>query len=166
MIRPIKTYPEDIEILRKPAKEVADVTDEVRSICSDMIETMQAAHGVGLAANQIGLALRIVTVDTGSDKESAPVAVLNPRIVSLEGEETAEEGCLSIPGYYETVRRAKKALVRGITIEGEDFRLECSGLVARAFQHEIDHLEGILFIDHLSPVKKQLFKREFAKEKK
>jgi peptide deformylase len=164
MIRPIKTYPD--EILRKPAEEVESVTDEVRGLCGDMIETMRAAHGVGLAANQVGVALRIVTVDTGSDKESAPVAVINPKIVSLEGEETAEEGCLSIPGFYEPVKRAKKALVRGITVDGEDFRIECSGLVARAFQHELDHLEGILFVDHLSPIKKQLFKREYAKEKK
>jgi peptide deformylase len=164
MIRPIKTYPD--EILRKPAEEVESVTDEVRGLCSDMIETMRAAHGVGLAANQVGVALRIVAVDTGSDKESAPVAVINPKIVSLEGEEVAEEGCLSIPGYYETVKRAKKALVRGITVDGGDFRIECSGIVARAFQHELDHLEGVLFIDHLSPIKKQLFKREYAKEKK
>lgn len=164
MIRTIRTYPD--EILRTPAKEVDTITDEVREVCGDMIETMRAARGVGLAANQIGLALRIITVDTGSDKESAPVAVLNPRIVGVEGEETAEEGCLSIPGFYETVKRAKKTLVRGITVEGKDYRIECSGLVARAFQHEIDHLKGVLFIDHLSPVKKQLFKREYVKEKK
>lgn len=164
MIRPIVTYPD--EILRNAAKEVCNVTEEVRTVCSDMIETMCAAHGVGLAANQIGIALRIVTVETGSDKESAPVVVLNPKIINAEGEETAEEGCLSIPGFYETVRRAKKALVRGITIDGKDFRIECSGLIARAFQHELDHLDGVLFIDHLSPVKKQLFKREYAKEKK
>ena len=164
MIRPIRTYPD--EVLRKTAKEVVDVTDEVRRVCSDMIETMCAAHGVGLAANQIGLALRIVTVETGSDKESAPVVVLNPEIVSLEGEDTAEEGCLSIPGFYEPVKRAKKAFVKGVTLEGKEFRIECSGLVARAFQHEIDHLEGVLFVDHLSPVKKQLFKREYSKDKK
>ncbi len=164
MIRPIRTYPDGI--LRTAAKKVDNVTDEIRRVCGDMIETMGAAHGVGLAANQIGLALCIVTVETGSDKESAPVAVLNPKIVSLEGEDTAEEGCLSIPGFYETVKRAKKALVEGVTLDGKEFRIECSGLIARAFQHELDHLKGVLFIDHLSPVKKQLFKRDFSKEKK
>jgi peptide deformylase len=157
-------YPD--EVLRKVAKEVCSVTDEVCRVCADMVETMCAVRGVGLAANQIGLALRIVTVETGSEKDSAPVAVLNPEIVSLEGEEAGEEGCLSIPGFYETVKRAKKALVKGITLDGKEFRVECSGLVARAFQHELDHLEGVLFVDHLSPVKKQLFKREYAKEKK
>jgi peptide deformylase len=164
MIRPIKTYPD--EILRKAAKEVENITDEIRRVCGDMIETMCAAHGVGLAANQIGLPLCIVTVETGSDKESAPVVVLNPKIVSLEGEDTAEEGCLSIPGYYETVKRAKNALVKGMTLDGKEFRIECSGLIARAFQHELDHLKGVLFIDHLSPVKRQLFKKDFSKEKK
>jgi peptide deformylase len=164
MIRTIRTYGD--EILRKPSKKITEVTDEIRLVCSDMIETMYAAHGVGLAANQIGLALCIVTVETGSEKESAPVAVLNPEIVSIEGEEAAEEGCLSIPGFYETVKRAKMALVKGITVDGKEFRIECSGLIARAFQHEIDHLKGVLFVDHLSPVKKQLFKREYAKEKK
>jgi peptide deformylase len=164
MIRQIRTYPDDI--LRKPAKEVLDVTDEVRRVCEDMIETMAAAHGIGLAANQVGLALRIVTVETGAEKESAPVAIINPVIVSLEGEETQEEGCLSIPGFYETVKRAKKALVKGIRMDGKEFRIECSGLIARAFQHELDHLEGVLFIDHLSPIKKKLFKKEYTKEKK
>lgn len=164
MIRRIRTYGD--EVLRKPAKKITEVTDEIRLVCSDMVETMYAAHGVGLAANQIGLAMCIVTVETGSEKESAPIAVLNPEIVSIEGEEAAEEGCLSIPGFYETVKRAKKALVKGITVDGKEFRIECSGLIARAFQHELDHLKGVLFIDHLSPVKKQLFKREYAKENK
>jgi peptide deformylase len=164
MIRPIRVYPD--EMLRKAAKEVRDVTDEVRRVCADMIETMCAVRGVGLAANQIGLPLRIATIETGSEKESVPVAVLNPEIVSLEGEDVGEEGCLSIPGFYETIKRAKKALVRGITLDGREFRIECSGLLARAFQHELDHLDGVLFVDHLSPVKKQLFKREYAKERK
>src|SRR5271169_6852543 len=115
MVRPIITYPDGI--LRTAAKEVENVTDDIRRMCGDMIETMSAAHGVGLAANQIGLALCIVTVETGSDKESAPVVVLNPEIVSLEGEDTAEEGCLSIPGFYETVKRGKNALVKGITLD-------------------------------------------------
>jgi peptide deformylase len=164
MIRPIRTYPD--KVLRNVAKEVTEVTDEIRGICADMIETMCSARGVGLAANQIGESLRIITVETGSEKESAPLVIINPEILGLDGEDVGEEGCLSIPGFYETVKRAKKAVVKGSTPEGKGLKIECEGLLARACQHEIDHLNGILFVDHLSPIKKQLFKREFAKEKK
>jgi peptide deformylase len=164
MIRSIRTYPD--KVLRNVAKDVTEMTDEVRQICTDMIETMCSARGVGLAANQIGLSLRIITVDAGSEKESAPVVIINPEILALDGEDIGEEGCLSIPGFYETVKRAKKAVVRGRSPEGKDLMIECEGLLARACQHEVDHLNGILFVDHLSPVKKQLFKREFTKEKK
>ncbi len=142
------------------------MTDEINRLCKDMIETMCAANGVGLAANQIGLSLRIITLETGSEKASSPLAVVNPEIVRLEGEEAGEEGCLSIPGFYEAVKRAQRVVLRGIDIEGKELRIECTGLLARACQHEVDHLNGILFVDHLSPVKKQLFKREYAKEKK
>ena len=118
-------------VLRKVAGVVGPTTDEIRLLCDDMVETMGAAHGLGLAANQIG-----------------------------------EEGCLSIPGFYETVKRAKKAVVEGRNLDDTEFTIECNGILARAVQHEVDHLNGILFIDHLSPVKKQLFKREYGKEKK
>ncbi len=141
-------------------------TDEVRRLCDDMVETMTAAHGLGLAANQIGVSLRIITIETGSEKESCPLVFINPRIIRLEGEEVGEEGCLSIPGFYETVKRAKKAVVKGKGPDDKEFTLECNDMLARAVQHEVDHLNGILFIDHLSPVKKQLFKREYGKEKK
>jgi len=164
MIHPIKTYPDGV--LRRVAKEVSDITDEIRRLARDMAETMCAARGVGLAANQIGQPIRVVTIETGSEKESVPLVILNPVIVALEGEDALEEGCLSIPGFYETVKRAKEAVVKGVTIDGKEFTVECSGLLARAIQHELDHLNGILFVDHLSPVKKQLFKREYAKEKK
>ena len=93
-------------------------------------------------------------------------SILNPVIVGIDGEDTAEEGCLSIPGFYETIKRARQAVVKGVNIDGKEFTIECSGLLARACQHELDHLNGVLFVDHLSPVKKQLFKREYAKEKK
>jgi peptide deformylase len=164
MIRSIKTYPD--RVLREVAKEVPEINEDVRKICADMIETMRAARGVGLAANQIGLPLRIITVDAGTEKESAPIAVVNPEIVKLDGEDICEEGCLSIPGFFETVKRAKKATVRGSSPKGEELEIECEGLLARACQHEVDHLNGVLFVDRLSPVKKQLFKREYAKENK
>ena len=164
MIHPIRTYPD--EVLRRVADEVKNITDEVRHLASDMKETMCAARGVGLAANQIGRSFRIITLETGSEKESNPLVVVNPVIVGLDGEDAGEEGCLSIPGFYEIIKRAKKVVVQGVDIDEKELTIECSGLLARAFQHELDHLDGILFVDHLSTVKKQLFKREYAKEKK
>ncbi len=164
MIHPIRTYPD--KVLRSVAKEVAQITDDVRRVCADMVETMCSARGVGLAANQIGVSLRIIALETGSEKQSVPLVLINPELSELAGEDTAEEGCLSIPGFYETVKRAKKAIVKGSNPEGKTLRIECEGLLARACQHELDHLDGVLFIDRLSPVKKQLFKREYAKEKK
>ncbi len=153
-------------MLRRVARKVDAITDEVRCLCEDMVDTMTAAHGVGLAANQVGVCLRVITLDTGTEKESAPIVIINPTIAGLEGEDVAEEGCLSVPGFYESVKRAKKAVVSGADVEGKAFQVECTGLLARAVQHEVEHLDGILFIDHLSPVKKQLFKREYGKEKK
>lgn len=164
VIRAIITHPD--RVLRRVAGEVDTITDDVRCLCSDMLETMAAAHGVGLAANQVGVCLRVITLETGSEKESLPVVIINPRIVELEGEDVAEEGCLSIPGFYEVVKRAQKAIVAGKDTEGRELKVECAGLLARAVQHEVEHLNGILFIDHLSPVKKQLFKREYGKERK
>jgi peptide deformylase len=164
VIRSIKTHPDNV--LRRVARKVDAITDEIRCLCDDMVETMTAAHGVGLAANQVGVCLRVITLDTGSEKESAPIVIINPTINGLEGEDVAEEGCLSVPGFYESIKRAKKAVVSGEDIEGNAFQVECNGLLARAVQHEVEHLDGILFIDHLSPVKKQLFKREYGKEKK
>ena len=164
MIYVIRTHPD--RVLRRVAGVVGAMTDEIRLLCNDMVATMTAAHGLGLAANQIAVPLRIITVEAGSEKESDPLVLINPRIVRLEGEETGEEGCLSIPGFYETVKRAKKAVVEGRGLDDREFTIECNGILARAVQHEVDHLNGILFIDYLSPVKKQLFKREYKKEKK
>jgi peptide deformylase len=164
MIRQIVTYPS--KVLRKPIEEITEISDEILKVSQDMVETMYAAHGVGLAANQIGLYLRMVTVESGSEKKISPLVLINPRVLETDGQESAEEGCLSIPGFYETIKRAKKVLVGGISIEGREFTIECDGLLARACQHELDHLNGILFVDHLSPIKKQLFKREYKKDNK
>ena len=164
MIHLIRTYPDGV--LRRITDEVKSITDEVRQLASDMAETMCAARGVGLAANQIGRSCRMITVETGSEKVSNPLVVVNPVIVGLDGEDAGEEGCLSVPGFYEIIKRAKKVVVQGVDIDEKELTIECSGLLAHAFQHELDHLDGILFVDHLSPVKKQLFKREYAKEKK
>jgi len=164
VIHVIRTHPD--RVLRRVAGVVGTMTDEIRLLCDDMVATMTAAHGLGLAANQIAVPLRIITVEAGSEKESDPLVLINPRIVRLEGEETGEEGCLSIPGFYEIVKRAKKAVVEGRGLDDRELTIECNGLLARAVQHEVDHLNGILFIDYLSPIKKQLFKREYKKEKK
>jgi peptide deformylase len=127
---------------------------------------MTSSRGVGLAANQVGVPLRIFIVETGTEKRSHPLVIINPEIVNSEGEEIAEEGCLSIPTFYENVKRAKKVLVTGIDDQGKDLILESEGILARACQHELDHLNGILFIDYLSPIKKKLFKKEYVKDKK
>ncbi len=153
-------------MLRRVAGEVKGMTEETLRLCNDMVETMTAARGLGLAANQIGVFLRVIAIETGSEKESRPLVFINPSIIRLEGDEAAEEGCLSIPGFYETVKRAKIAVVRGRDPDEKEFTFECEGILARAVQHEVDHLNGILFVDRLSPVKKQLFKREYGKEKK
>ncbi|HVN25439.1 MAG TPA: peptide deformylase [Syntrophorhabdales bacterium] len=161
-IHPIRKYPDPV--LRKVADKVTDVSGELCRLSEDMIETMRAARGVGLAANQVGLAVRIITLDMGLEKESEPLVLINPEIIELASEETAEEGCLSLPGFYETVKRAKKVLVKAVGVDGKEFTMECEGLLARACQHEIDHLNGILFVDHLSPIKRQLFRKEYMKE--
>jgi len=143
---------------------VTDISAGLCKLSEDMIETMRAARGVGLAANQIGVPVRIISLELGLEKESQPLVLVNPEIVQLTSEETAEEGCLSLPGFYETVKRARQVLVKAVTLEGKEFSMECEGLLARAFQHEIDHLNGILLVDHLSPVKRQLFRKEYMKE--
>jgi peptide deformylase len=161
-IHPVRRYPDPV--LRKVSGKIADISANICALAQDMVETMHAARGIGLAANQIGVSLRIITLDVGPEKESTPLVLINPEIVGSESEETAEEGCLSLPGFYETVKRAKGVVVKAVTLEGKEFTMECEGLLARAFQHEIDHLNGLLLIDRLSPVKRQLFRKEYMKE--
>ena len=152
-IHPVRRYPDPV--LRKVAEKVTNISTEVRRVGEDMVETMHASRGIGLAANQIGVSLRIITLEVGPEKETLPLVLINPEIVKAASEEIAEEGCLSLPGYYETVRRARQVVVKAVTLEGKEFGMECEGLLARAFQHEIDHL---------SPVKRQLFRKEYMKE--
>ncbi len=161
-IHPVRKYPDPV--LRKVAEKVVDISDDICRLSEDMIETMRAARGIGLAANQVGVSLRLIAIEGGIEKESPALVILNPEIVEAGPEELAEEGCLSLPGFYESLKRASRVRVKGTTVDGRDFDLECSGLLARAFQHEIDHLNGVLLVDHLSPVKRQLFRKEFMKE--
>ncbi len=158
----IRTFPDPI--LRKLAKPVESVTGEILKLSEDMIETMRLANGAGLAANQVGFPIRLITIDGRLNKqENRYIVLINPVIVETDSEEVAEEGCLSVPKFYEYVKRAKKVFARGVDLEGETIELECEGQLARAIQHEIDHLNGMLFIDHLSPVKKDLFKKKYRK---
>ncbi len=161
----IKTVPDPV--LRKTAAPIENITSEIVKLSENMIETMVAARGAGLAANQVGVPVRLVIIDASLNaKGKKHLIMLNPIIVEADQEEVAEEGCLSVPGFYEFVKRAGKVLARGIDLKGKAIELQCEGQFARAMQHEIDHLNGVLFIDYLSPVKKNIFKKKFAGQKK
>jgi peptide deformylase len=153
-------------VLRQKAAPVARVDDAVRQLVDDLFETMRAAKGVGLAANQIGVARRVAVVDIG-DEDPPPLVLINPRIVErVDEEETAEEGCLSIPEIFGDVKRSQRVVVEALDQEGRTFRAEAHGYKARAIQHEIDHLDGILFLDHLSAVKRNLLLSKWKKSRK
>ncbi|MBP6443089.1 MAG: peptide deformylase [Gemmatimonadales bacterium] len=147
-------------VLRERAAEIAVVDDALRAFIDDMFETMNVACGVGLAANQVGSTQRVAIIDA----EGQTFAMINPRIVAATGKESKEEGCLSIPEVYAEVVRPDSVILEALNEKGEPFRLEATGLVARAIQHEIDHLDGILFIDHLSPLKRQMLVKRWKKE--
>jgi len=148
-------------VLRNVAQPVEEITDEIRQIVNDMLDTMYAADGVGLAAPQIGIPKRIIVIDTDpSDPSSKPIILINPQVLEKEGQVSAEEGCLSIPDVRETIKRAEKVTVEALNLDGKKVRIEATGLLARVLQHEIDHINGTLFIDHLSRLKQQLIKRQ------
>jgi peptide deformylase len=162
MIRPIVLW--GAEVLEMPSEPVTSVTDAEVKLVRDMIETMYKAPGVGLAAPQIGVPKRIMVTDTTSgEKKDHLFTILNPEIVVSEGEQHEEEGCLSIPGFSAPVVRPKKVVLRGIDLNGKEIMLEGSDLLARAFCHEIDHLEGKFFLDHLSFIKRDMIKRRIKK---
>jgi len=157
----IKTHPDPI--LRKTAVPIENITGDILKLADNMVDTMVAARGAGLAANQVGESVRLVVIDASlNNKEKKHLIILNPVIVEARDEVVGEEGCLSVPGFFEFVKRAGKVLARGIDLNGNTFELECEGQFARAMQHETDHLNGVLFIDHLSPVKKSIFKKKYT----
>ena len=162
-IRTILRYPD--KRLRVKAVSVPSVDDAVRALCEDMAETMYAAPGVGLAAPQIGVALRVFVIDTasGSDDPSELHYFINPEIVQRHGETVWEEGCLSFPGVHEEIERAETVTVRATGLDGEPFELSAEGLLAIAIQHEYDHLEGTLMVDHVSLLKRRMIDREMKK---
>lgn len=162
MIRKILTYPH--QELKKKSAPVAIINDNVRELARDMAETMYDAPGIGLAAPQIGIHQRIIVIDTtGRDEPNNLITAINPQIIHAEGEAFEEEGCLSVPGYAANVRRHAHVIVKALDLEGNEQIWRAEDLLAIAFQHEIDHLDGILFTDHLSPLKRDLFQRKMRR---
>jgi peptide deformylase len=162
MIRPIVLWGTDL--LEKPSETVSNITDSEIKLVQDMIETMYKAPGVGLAAPQVGVSKRIMVTDTTSgEKPDRLFTIVNPEIVDTEGEQFEEEGCLSIPGFSATVLRPKKVVLRGVDLNGKEIVLEGADLLARAFCHELDHLDGKFFLDHISFIKRDMIKRRIKK---
>ena len=149
--------------LRQRAVPVDTIDDEIRTLVDDMFETMYAAPGIGLAATQVNVQKRVIVIDISENKDR-PLVFINPNILAREGEEEMEEGCLSVPGYYETVRRAEWVRVAAIDRDGEPFEIETDGLLAVCIQHEIDHLEGKLFVDHISSLKRERIRKKLEKQ--
>jgi peptide deformylase len=149
--------------LRTKATPVDKVDDSIRRLIDNMLETMYAAPGVGLAASQVDVHKRIIVVDV-SDKRDTPYAFINPQIDLLEGEQETQEGCLSVPGFYELVKRADHIRVRALDRNGKPFELLADGMLAVCVQHECDHLEGKLFVDYLSGLKRQRIRKKLQKQ--
>jgi peptide deformylase len=133
-------------VLRQKAKKVSTIDGSIQRLIDDMVETMQQTHGVGLAAPQIGVSLRVVVLQMPDEE---PFAIVNPEIVKLSGEREVTEGCLSVPGYYGEITRSASVTVKGLDRNGKKFRIKATDLLAQALEHEIDHLNGVLYIDHL-----------------
>jgi len=152
-------------VLETPAEPILEFgTSELRELVESMFESMYAAKGLGLAAPQIGISRRLAVIDTSAGQDpAARVVLINPEIVEQNGRQVGEEGCLSIPGFREDVKRALKIRLRAQNVEGEWFEIGGEELLARAMQHELDHLNGILFINHVSPLKRDLIKRKIRK---
>lgn len=159
----ITKYPE--EVLKKKTEPVCEFDSGLQKLIDDMIETMYAAPGVGLAANQVGVSKQVSVIDVNSrDEKSALIVLVNPEIVHKEGEESSEEGCLSIPEYTTVVKRAAMVKVRCLDRSGARIEIEAEGLLARALQHEIDHLNGFLLIDRIGRIKREFFRKRYSRE--
>ncbi len=162
MIHPVVKFGH--EVLAMKAEPVTSFDGDLQKLLEDMFESMYAANGVGLAAPQIGISKRIAVIDiTGGKDPKARLVLVNPEIVSTEGQQKEEEGCLSVPGFRETVKRPQRATVRALDGQGKEFTLTGEGLLARAFCHETDHLNGRLFLTHLSTLKRDLIRRKIRK---
>jgi peptide deformylase len=166
MIRKIVKYGDPV--LEKPAQPITEFnTPELDQLIDDMFETMYSAKGLGLAGPQVGISQRLTVIDISQGQdESKKLVLINPEIITREGSQVGEEGCLSIPGFREQVKRAAKVKIRAKNAQGETLEHEGEELVARAMQHEVDHLNGILFLSHLSPLKRDLIRRKIRKLQK
>ena len=165
MIRPIVKYGHPV--LHAPARPVEHIDAEIHQLVDDMAETMYAAPGIGLAATQVGVPLRVLVIDISVGRQpGALLHVINPVFVEREGIQYEDEGCLSVPGYTARVERDAHVVVEGLTRDGQPVRHEATGLLARAFQHEIDHLDGRLYVDHLRGLKRQLILRGIQKQQR
>ncbi len=162
MIRPILRLGADV--LHAPASTVDEITPEIQRLVDDMIQTMYAAPGIGLAAPQVGVGLRIFVCDISVGRNSADLLTfVNPEFVEREGMQLEEEGCLSVPGFNATVARPSRAVLKGLSRDGQEHTVEAEGLLARCFQHEMDHLDGTLFVDRLRGLQKDLIVRKIKK---
>jgi peptide deformylase len=160
---PILTFPNPR--LRNKAHPVGEVDAKVRRLVDDMFETMYGAPGIGLAAIQVDVPLRVVVIDV-SDQHDSPLCLINPEILERTGAEEMEEGCLSVPGFYESVARAERVRVRALGRDGRPFEIDTDGLLAVCIQHEIDHLDGKLFVDYISSLKRQRIRRRLEKDQR
>ncbi len=162
-LREINKYPD--KVLREKTEPVEEFDGELQKLIDDMIETMYAAPGVGLAANQVGVPKQVTVIDVGvGQEESSLIVLVNPEIVHCGGESSSEEGCLSIPEYTTMVKRAETVKVKCLDREGNSCEIQADGLLARAIQHEIDHLNGYLLIDRIGRIKKEFFRKRYARE--
>jgi peptide deformylase len=154
-------------VLRKQAKEITRVDKTIKELALDMLKTVKEAKGIGLSANQVGVEKKLFVVDRSffstAPSEDSPLIVINPVLVESHGEQTSEEGCLSIPGTYADVTRQLEVLVKGIDLDEKEIKIEGKGLLSRVLLHEIDHLNGLLFIDHLSSIRRRLLAKKLKK---
>ncbi len=164
-ILPILKYPDSV--LAKKCADIGQIDDDLRTLAQDMIDTMYDAPGVGLAAPQVGKSIRLVVVDTAPEEERGnPMVLINPRITSKAGQIIWDEACLSVPDYSADVVRASEVTVEALDLEGNEIVIEAQGLSAVCLQHELDHLDGILFIDHISNLKRSLYRKKRLKQLK
>jgi peptide deformylase len=160
-VRPIRIYGDPV--LREKARPVETIDEEIRRLAEDMLETLADAEGVGLAGPQVGASQRVIVVHPAAERgerREPPRVLVNPDIVDRRGPQVgAEEGCLSIPGIYDTVKRHDRVRVRALDLEGKEIEIDASGMLSRILQHEIDHLEGVLFVDRVGPMRRALLRR-------
>lgn len=162
MVREILIWPDPV--LKQKSRPVAKVDDSIRTLVKDMFETMYASEGVGLAAPQVGVLQRVIVLDTTpAQPESRPLVMINPELIGLEGKTTYNEACLSIPGESEDVERAAVVTVKFLDVDGQEQTLRCDGLLAIAVQHETDHLNGIVYVDHVSTLKREFIRKRMKR---